>query len=209
MGKRPVLAAAVLAWLALSIACGGNSSSPAAGTPGITASVTPGIMQPESSPEPTGFPPGVEVRQFVGQTIAFAYPADWHMWSNSYESERETVVLANIPQEGGTGGGLPSGAIEIEFLGAPAEPHGALPGDVVQSFSIAGVRFSLREGGEVPWILTGGFKIGGVNFRYDAKVLMNTPEPQMDVLTPILASWVVGSTNNHPPRSCISPGACP
>jgi len=209
MRKGPVLAAAVLAWVAVGIACGGNGSTPAAETPAITMSVTPGITRPDATPEQTGFPPGVEVRRFLGQTIAFSYPTDWYVWKRNFESGQETVVLANIPQEQGAGGVPPPGAMEIEFLGRPWEPHQAVPGDIVQSFYIAGVHFTLRQGGEVPWMLTGGFKIGGVNFQYAAKVLMNTPEPQMDVLRPILESWVVGSTNHHPPRSCISPGECP
>ncbi len=208
MRKAPLLAAVLLAWVTVGIACGGGSSAPAGVTPAITPPTTPGGTAPEASLTPAAFPPGQEVRQFVGETIAFSYPADWYLWSNSYESERETVVLANILAEEASAE-LPPAAIRIEFTGQPAEPQEALPGAIVETFNIAGARFSLREGGEVPWLLTGGFKIGGIDFRYAARVLMNTPEPQMDVLRPILESWVIGSTNHHPPRTCISPGKCP
>jgi hypothetical protein len=152
--------------------------------------------------------PPQDFLRFLGETIAFAYPPDWHLWNTSYESEQETVVMANITEEEGEEG-LPSGAIKIEFTGKPAEPLEPMPGEVIEKFVISGVTFTLREGEEVPWTLRGTFKIGGINFRYLADVQMNTPEPQMDVLMPILDSWVVGSTNNHPTRTCITPGECP
>ena len=198
-----VLATVALIGVTVAVGCGGGSDD----GPSVNG-VTPGITSPQDSPTAPVLTPPKDFLQFMGETIAFSYPPDWHLWNTSYESEEETVVMANITEEEGEEG-LPLGAIKIEFTGKPAEPLEPLSGEVIEQFIITTVTFTLRQGEEVPWALRGSFKIGGINFRYVADVQMNTPEPQIDVLRPILDSWVVGSTNNHPTRSCISPGECP
>ncbi len=203
MRSRWILSTAALIGVTVAVACGGGSDN----GPTVTG-VTPGITAPQASPTPLVLTPPPDFLQFLGETIAFAYPPEWYLWNTSYEAEQETVVMANITEEEGEEG-LPSGAIKIEFTGKPAEPLEPLPGEVIEEFIITGVTFTLREGEEVPWTLRGAFTIGGINFRYVADVQMNTTEPPMDLLRPILDSWVVGSTNNHPTRTCISPGECP
>jgi hypothetical protein len=168
--------------------------------------VEPTVTAEAPPPSPV-LTPSQEVRSFLGETVAFDFPANWYVLETSYESEQETVVLVNISRDVAVGD-LPPGAIRIEYVGKKAEPPEAIPGEVKQTFDISGVSFTLSEAEAVPWKLTGSFKIGGINFRYVAEVHMNTPEPQMDVLTPILESWVIGSTNNHPTRTCISPVEC-
>ncbi len=205
--KRFTLVAAMLALAVFGIACSSGSTS---------TLPSPTATRPEASPTATVeavpltpvLTPSAEVLQFLGPTIAFEFPENWYLLQRSYESGEETVVLANIDREAG-GAGLPSGAIRIEFTGKQGGELGAAPGEVKETFDISGIRFTLTAGEEVPWTLRGSFLIGGVNFRYVALVQMNTPEPQMEVLTPILESWVVGSTNNHPARTCISPVECP
>ncbi len=202
---RWIAAVAALALLAVAAGCGEDEATglPAAVTPGITPLGTPG-----ASLTPAAFPPGQEVAQFRGETIAFSYPADWQLWSKSYEAQRETVVLASVPPQE-EGEALPEGAIWMQFTGMPAEAPESVPGEIVQTMDVGGVRFSLRKGEETTWLWTGGFKIGGIDFRYSAKVLVNTAEAEPDLLRPVLESWVIGSTNHHPARRCISPGACP
>jgi len=205
---RRTLAAAALA-LALLAAAGCGSGEEGGGvTGGVTPGITPNEGGSSASLTPVGFPLDVEVQAFLGETIAFSYPKDWYVWSNSYELERETVVLGNVPSDEAAEE-LPEGAIRIEFIGAPAESPQAIEGEIVETLDVAGVKFSLREGEDVPWLLTGGFKIGGIDFRYFAKALMNTADPETGQLLPILESWVVGSTNHHPARTCISPVKCP
>ena len=213
MRKRWILAAAAAVWVTLVIACGGSGAGSGDGdsTPldgsATPLGVTPAIRPPQASPAEPQSSPAKELQKYLGETVAFGFPDDWEIWSNSYESEREIVVIANVPEEEAAGG-LPLGAIRIEFTGEPEEPLDPLPGEVVDRFVITGVTFTVSEGEEVPWMIRGSFVIGGIDFRYTAVVEMNTPEPQMDVLRPILDSWVVGSTNNHPTRSCL-PGECP
>ncbi|HEU4759064.1 MAG TPA: hypothetical protein VFT91_03685 [Dehalococcoidia bacterium] len=201
--RQLLISAATALLLVAAVACGGGGSDVPAG---VTPAITP--PSPDVSLTPVGFPAGLEVQQFVGQTIVFSYPKDWQMWSKSYQSQRETVVLASVPAQDESAA-LPDGAVRIDFTGSPAEAPQTLEGEILQTMDIAGVRFSLRQGEDVPWLLTGGFKIGGIDFRYSARVAMNTAQPQLDIVRPILESWVIGSTNHHPLRSCISPGKCP
>ena len=206
MRKRWILAAAGAVGVTLVIACGGSGAGSSDGD-STPLGITPAPRPPQALTAEPQSTPAKDFQRFLGKTVAFGFPDDWELWSNSYESERETVVIANVPEEEAAEG-LPQGAIRIEFTGAPDEPLGPLPGEVVDRFVITGVTFAVSKGEDIPWMIRGSFVIGGIDFRYTAVVEMNTPEAQMDVLRPILDSWVVGSTNNHPSRSCL-PGECP
>jgi hypothetical protein len=198
MARWSILAAAVLLWIAAAAACGGGSSPSSDGD--------------SSTPEPTPSPavpvtPSAETSRFRGETIDFSYPDNWFIWVESWDGHQEHVVVANLPKQD-EDAELPSGSIKIDFTGGPAQPHEALPGEVTDTFRFQNVRFTLRKIKEEPWRLTGSFKIGGINWTYVADIRINTEEAQVEMLQPLLESWVIGSTNHHPIRSCI-PGECP
>lgn len=165
----------------------------------------------DDEPPPTPvLVPSEETKAYKGETIAFSIPDNWFILDQTYEEEgpEEMVVAANMdrdvkPED------LPEGAIRFEFTGQLAEPAEAEPGEVVEELQIEGVRFTVREVKDIGWTVTGKFKIGGINYAYKAVVQMNTEEPETELIEPILQSWVVGSTNNHPQRTCISPVECP
>ena len=201
--SRLCIGAALLALATLVVACNGGASS----SDSTPASPPAGTQTAEAPPTPV-LTPSTETKRYLGETIAFTFPDNWYIVKRSYESEVETVILANIERDVAAKD-LPEGAIKIEFTGTPRAGQGPKLEDVKETRAISGVRFSLREGDDVPWQIIGSFVIGGINFRYTADVRMNTDEPQLDQLTPLLESWVVGSTNNHPARPCISPIECP
>ena len=197
---RLTLLALLVSLAVVMISCDGGASS-SDSTPG------PATQTPETPPTVV-LTPSAKTKGYLGPTIAFDYPDNWYLLRQSYEAGEERVVLANIDRNV-SDEDLPDGAIRIEFSGFTGGSLGSIPGDVKETVEFGGIRFSLREGQDVPWRLTGTFLIGGVNFRYIADVRMNTAEPAIDLLRPVLESWVVGSANNHPTRRCISPVECP
>ncbi|MFQ5879467.1 MAG: hypothetical protein ACE5IZ_04770 [Dehalococcoidia bacterium] len=148
-------------------------------TPTVTASPTP---EPTPTPQPA-------LLHFQGQTFAFDYPQDWHIWTRSYQNGQETVVLANIPPATDGRGGLPTGAIKVDMASGQRILTGNGPPEDAQllSFPPSNVKFFLSQGGEVPWVVQGTFRAQGR--YYIVSVLMETDEPQIEDVRPILSSW--------------------
>lgn len=140
-----------------------------------------------STPSPT---PAPVLLPFHGQTFTFAYPKGWQVWSESFRDGQETVTIANIPAQTPGRGGLPSGAIKIDFassddLGASVEPP---PKDAqLLSFPPSSVKFFLWSGGEGAWTIQGVLR--APDRLYTVGVFMETERPATEVVAPILGSW--------------------
>jgi hypothetical protein len=196
-GKVWLLLGTLVALVALAVACKGGSSEDDSG-------------DGELIPTPV-LTPSEETTGFLGEAMAFEFPSNWFIVRNEFDEEegRETVVVSNVDRDVAPEK-LPEGGVRFEFRAEDAQPpEGELGGEVVEAFSLNGVSFTARRGEESPWMVTGGFKIGGVNYGYRADVRINAAELDVEQIKPLLQSWVVGSTNHHPQRTCISPLKCP
>lgn len=180
----------------LAAACSGGSS---------------GDEPEDEEPVPTAvLVPAEETTGFFGETIAFEFPSNWFIVRNDYDegAGKETVVVSNVDSDVGPER-LPEGGVRFQFTAEDAQPTGELEGEVVEQFSLEGVSFTVRSGEDIPWSVFGRFTIGGVYYGYRADVQMNTAELDTEPLKPVLESFVAGSTNHHPERTCISPLKCP
>ena len=196
-GKTWLLMGTLALLLALAAACSSGGSS--------------GDEPEDGEPVPTPvLVPSEETTGFLGETIAFDFPSNWFIVRNEYDEEagKETVVVSNVDRDVAPEK-LPEGGIRFQFTAQDAQPTGELEGEVVEQFALNGVTFTVRSGDEIPWSVFGRFTIGGVYYGYRADVQMNIAELDTEPIKPILQSWVVGSTNHHPQRKCISPLKCP
>ena len=125
--------------------------------------------------------------------MAFDYPSDWYVWSKSFNGIAERIVIGNVPVQSETEA-LPVGGIKIAFESPGATGPTLSPVEPLKTVILGpeGIPFGLFEGGPgavAPWSVRGMIDKG--ERVYYAFVEMNTEEPALDVVTPILETWTL------------------
>jgi len=138
--------------------------------------------------------------------MAFDYPVGWYVWSARVSPVslgiQERVVISTAPPQPEEED-LPAGAIKIVFegTGGPRGPEIGL--SEAQEIFTAGpeeVEFGVfRNGAAAPWSVDGATIKD--NCLYYASAYMNTEEPALEMVRPILETW----TLNPPPWPTPSP----
>jgi hypothetical protein len=156
---------------AVILACSSNGEQPRG---------TGGTDTPTTTP--------VALLRFQGETLAFEYPASWHIWFHSQTLEQESVILANIPIGPGRGG-LPEGAIKVDIVSRsdPERPPGDPPASAQRlNFPSSPVEYYSRRGapGETAWVIQGQLAANGR--LYGVSVYIETDPLPLDEVAPLL-----------------------
>jgi DNA-binding CsgD family transcriptional regulator len=158
-----------------------------------TGSATQASTQSVTPPASTALP-----GRFDGVTMSFTYPADWYIADSVrpyFDQERgdENVVIQSFPPETTATEGLPGGAIKLDFSGFPltlaATPTIESGYQPLAIDNPSGARFLIRQLEEGYWHIWGLAVLDGCFFF--VSVLMNTEEPTVDDVEPILSSWTL------------------
>ena len=125
--------------------------------------------------------------------MAFDYPSDWNVWSTSFNGEAERIVIANIPVQPEPDK-LPAGGIKIAFESPGSTGPTLSPAEPLEIMTVGpeAIPFGLFEGGSgavAPWSLRAMIDKG--TRVYYAFVDINTEEPALDVVKPILETWTL------------------
>ena len=155
--------------------------------------VRPGLTV---APADTGAPVPAAMERFTGVTMTFDYPKDWFLGRSIrpyFNSDRgdENVTLHNFDPATGPTEGIQPGWIKMDFGSFPLS---VAPTPVIDSgyqelaiVNPSGARFLLGRLEEGPWHIWGLAEFGG--YFFFVSVLMETDDPALEIVEPILTSW--------------------
>ena len=188
------------------LSCGGDHPSPPASEPPLATPTGAPSATPGAQPTTATAGGPLILQHFEGRTMAFDYPVGWYVWSSRVSPVnlgiQERVVISTAPPQPEEKD-LPAGAIKIVFegTGGPRGPSVGL-GEAQEVFTAGpeGVQFGLfRDGATAPWAVIGATS-KDARLCY-ASAYMNTEEPALEMVRPILETW----TLNPPPWPTPSP----